>query len=372
VTSFFAASEFAQTPAPAQRWIVRGFVPDRTVTLLYGDGGTGKSLTAIQLAVAAETETKWLGHSVTGGPVIYLSAEDERDELHRRLVDVCAAHETKIEDLKQFHVWDLATADDPSLGRHDGAGGVKPTPRFDELRKLIGVHRPKLLVVDTLADVFLGEENVRSQSRGFISLLRRLAQEFDLAVLVLAHPSIQGMKTGTGTSGSTGWSNSVRSRLYLERVEGASDQRVLTVRKSNRAAAGQQIKLRWAHGAFWPIGAEAAAAKTVADNAAADEKFLALLRLLEMQGRDVSARPSRTYAPKIFAAHPEAAGFTASKFAVAMERLLANRSIRIETFGPPSKQRSRLRAVAMNGRAGDEAVPLTASGESSNAVPTRI
>jgi RecA-family ATPase len=60
-------------------------VPDRTVTLLYGDGGTGKSLLALQLAAATALGVKWIGLQPAHGPVLYLSAEDDLDELHRRL-----------------------------------------------------------------------------------------------------------------------------------------------------------------------------------------------------------------------------------------------------------------------------------------------
>ena len=40
--------------------------------------------------------------------------------------------------------------------------------------------------------------------------------------LLLAHPSLTGMSTGTGMSGSTGWNNAARSRMYFQ-VKKASD-----------------------------------------------------------------------------------------------------------------------------------------------------
>src|SRR5690606_40940583 len=64
-------------------------------------------------------------------------------------------------------------------------------------------------------DLFGGDEINRNQVRRFIGMLRALAIAFDTAVVLLSHPSVQGMQTGTGTSGSTAWNNSVRSRLYL-------------------------------------------------------------------------------------------------------------------------------------------------------------
>ena len=37
---------------PPREWLVDALVPMKTVTLFSGDGGTGKSLLALQLAVA--------------------------------------------------------------------------------------------------------------------------------------------------------------------------------------------------------------------------------------------------------------------------------------------------------------------------------
>lgn len=47
---FFIASDLDGKPVPSREWLVRDLVPSSTVTLLGGDGGTGKSLLALMLA----------------------------------------------------------------------------------------------------------------------------------------------------------------------------------------------------------------------------------------------------------------------------------------------------------------------------------
>ncbi|MCA3487246.1 MAG: AAA family ATPase, partial [Rhodobacter sp.] len=47
---FFPARDLADKPIPPRHWHVDDLVPGGTVTLLSGDGGTGKSLLAMQLA----------------------------------------------------------------------------------------------------------------------------------------------------------------------------------------------------------------------------------------------------------------------------------------------------------------------------------
>ena len=99
--------------------------------------------------------------------------------------------------------------------------------------------RPKLIGLDTSADIFAGNENDRAQVRQFIGLIRGMAIDANAAVILCAHPSLTGMTSGSGLSGGTAWHNSVRARAYLRAAtsqEGAGpgkDLRVLEFMKSN-------------------------------------------------------------------------------------------------------------------------------------------
>jgi hypothetical protein len=59
---FYAASELKGKVVPPRQWLVPDLVPHKTVTLFSGDGGTGKSLMALQLAVAVAAGTGWLSN----------------------------------------------------------------------------------------------------------------------------------------------------------------------------------------------------------------------------------------------------------------------------------------------------------------------
>src|SRR5258707_1247532 len=72
-------------PVPDRQWFVEGWIPHRTVTNLSGAGGSGKTEIILQLIAASSLGTQWFGHDVSAGPCLYYGAEDEADELHRRL-----------------------------------------------------------------------------------------------------------------------------------------------------------------------------------------------------------------------------------------------------------------------------------------------
>lgn len=329
----------------------------RQVTLLGGDGGTGKSLLSLELAVAGVTGTDWLTCEPRRGPALFVSAEDEQDELNRRLEDIVRDRGFSDRDLAWLELVSLveqaaagASGTALAVPANDPSGRLHPTPLWGALRAEVERLRPALVVLDTAADLF-PEEIKRSAVRGFIAMLRALAVEFDLAVVLLAHPSVSGMESGTGLSGSTSWSNSVRSRLYLDRVkvggsESDPDARVLRTMKANYGRTGGEIRLRWVDGRF-RLETGLTGSNGIGYDAETDAIFLRLLSQFDQQNRDVTSKTCSTYAPKLFAENPDRGGRNKKQFAAAMERLFNAGRIKVEESGPPSRRRSRLVEVGL-------------------------
>ena len=101
----------------------------------------------------------------------------------------------------------------------------------------------------------------------------------------------------------------------------------------------------------WQAGVFVAEATTIgldrrATGAKAERVFLKLLRTFAEQGRKVNDAGGPTYAPKLFATHPQAEGMTKPALKGAMEALLSRGTIRIAEDGPASKRRQFLEAVA--------------------------
>lgn len=347
---FFSAAMLQGKPVPERKQVVDGMVPSGTVTLLGGDGGTGKSLLALQLSAAVATGGPWLGRSVAAGPVVDISAEDDDEELHRRLFDVTRAEGLQFTDLDKMVIRSLAGKDALLATIPAPSAPLKKSKLFDEVSACMVLHKPVLLVLDTLADLFPGNENDRAQARQFIGMLRGLAIEHECAVVLLSHPSLSGMNSGSGTSGSTGWNNSVRSRLYLERVtqdgyEANPDARVLKTMKANYGRIGGEISMTWRDGVFVADAPETGLDR-MASGMKAERVFLKLLRLFAEQGRRVNANSGLSYAPSVFDKHPEGEGIKKSAFRSVMDVLLGKGTIAIGQDGPPSKRVSYLYEVA--------------------------
>lgn len=358
-SKFFSASALHGVPVPKRDWIVPGLIPCDTVTLLSGDGGSGKSLLLKQLCVSTALGRLWLNQLVKPGCALFITAEDEKDELHRRLWDICVSEQVELDALSNFHLRSLAGEDALLATLHDQRSSkLSPTKLFAEIEAYVAAGRPHLVVLDTLADIFPGNENDRGQARHFIGLLRGLALRQHCAVVVPSHPSLSGMNSGTGTSGVTAWGNSVRSRLYLRRVyagdkgepltEPDPDLRILETKKANYGRIGGEIRMWWQNGVFVPeMTLEEEQNKKEKPwlsrpTAQAEQVFLDLFKLFTGQGRRLNSQSGVNYAPAVFAKHPDAKAITNQGFRLAMEELLKTGKIKNVEFGPPSNPRTRL------------------------------
>jgi hypothetical protein len=261
-------SEWTEPPPP-QEWIVKDWIPRGVVTGLYGDGGIGKTLIAQQLLTCVGGGVPWLGLETIQGRGFGMFCEDSRDELARRQCAINAALGVSPEDMANVVEYVSRIGADNLLMTFDGQDTGTLTVTFEALSEALRRFRPDLVVLDTAADLFGGNENARPQVRQFIqAACGRIALEFNCGVVLCAHPSVAGMQSGMGTGGSTAWNNTMRSRMYLTKPERENDDdplpdpdaRILSRKKANYARAGEEVELIWKNGVLRPPGGQARAA----------------------------------------------------------------------------------------------------------------
>jgi RecA-family ATPase len=350
----YRAANFKGKPRVERKWLVPDLIPDENVTAVSGNGGDGKSLLLLQLAAAVVLGRNWLGMPVKQGPVVFVSAEDDDGELHNRLCDIAEAEGFDIGDLKDLYIVQR-TGKDAVMGLPDKTGVIKPTPLWATVKTLVDQVKAALIILDTRADIYGGDEIDRPQVRQFVGQLRGLAVERQCTVMMAEHPSQNGRNTGTGESGSTAWHNSVKSRLYLTRSEDEDEQdpdlRILKTKKANYAAGvGDERRIRWDKGRFvvaGPVG-EAGASKGEESASAYDEAFFTLLRKFTAEGTLVTSkgRKSDNYAPKLMLMRVRALktmpGATVAKFEAAMSRLFDGERLANKAHGSPSAKTHRI------------------------------
>lgn len=336
---------------PPRQWCVPDWVPDKVVTLLTGDGGTGKSLLAMQLATCCALGLPFMGIELGRRKVLYLAAEDDQEELHRRQADINASLGIEFAELDDQLVWRTISGEEALLVRADGKQGrtLKATATYENLKAFCIGNGIQLLIVDTVADTFGGLEIDRQQVTRYVRMLEGIARATDGAVIALAHPGVQGLATGSGISGSTAWRNAVRSQIYMRRptkeADGidpaeARDLRIVERLKGNFAPAGAQLRVAWWQGAFGSAD-QVASTGPALDAIATEVKVLAALRRAHAQGRKMTfAKNSSMFAPKVLKPYREVEGLRLIHIEAAIASMLERGELREAHVGRPSHEKT--------------------------------
>jgi len=240
------------TPTVPREWLEVNWYPMGEVTLVYGDGGHGKSLLHTQLAVSVAMGKEVLGWRPRKGKVLYVLAEDDYEkDFKPRLDRICAFYGMSRLDLRQdFITLPLNAVDNAAFCRFNRkTGATETTPAWRRVKELIVSHKPTLVVYDTMIDLFGGSAIVPEQFRAFVRLLKLEANEHDHAAALLAHSSKSGISDGSGTGGSLAGSNAARSRLYQTKNR---DTGIFTISsmKVNGGEDGSKVDFEWHKGVF--------------------------------------------------------------------------------------------------------------------------
>src|SRR5436190_2721054 len=165
--------------------------------------------------------------------------------------------------------------------------------------------------------------------------MQALAMVAEGSVTVLSHPSLSGINSGSGLSGSTAWHGAFRFRQYLKGVKAGdgeqpdNDLRELEFKKNQYGPIGESIVLRYQRGLFLPEAGVSDLDKA-AREARADAAFMELLKHFTGTGRNVSDKPNApTYAPTMFAKESAAKslGLRKTDIEAAMRRMFDGGSI---------------------------------------------
>jgi hypothetical protein len=239
--------------APLKRWLLVKILPQKGLALLSGQSGTYKTFLAFDLAVAVMSKESFAGHPMKRqGGVLFIAAESQ-DEVRPRLQGVARAKLVTAADRASDDRRLLDTARLPFVWSEqcprlaaDGDGA------FKELREIVRKAADGLLartgfplaliVIDTLmAAADFKDANDRAEAQKVMNALRRIANEFDVLVLVVDHFGKDESKGTAGASSKEAAADTVLAALGTKSLSGKVTNTRLALRKVRGAKQGEEI-----------------------------------------------------------------------------------------------------------------------------------
>lgn len=180
--------------APLKNFLVEGIFPMASVCLLGATGGVGKGMLLLDLALNVASPTSQncaFGPKVPEhGSVVIFFAEDDKDEIHRRLnsLDSTGIRHTLPND-HQIYLVPLPNAGGAFSIIENSNGELKESGFFQEIRQqLKKIKNLKLIGFDPLASFVRADINSDPAAGAFfMNILQEIATETKACVLVTHH-----------------------------------------------------------------------------------------------------------------------------------------------------------------------------------------
>lgn len=182
-----------------------------TVGSLVSPGGAGKSMFALILSHQIATGIDLLGLGETKkGKVVYLSGEDDEEELGYRLSGIAPqlSLASRSDCYDNLMLIDLTQ----EMKR------IENNEFRDELE--MAAHGARLIILDTLRVFHSADENSASEMTNIIGVMRSIAAKYQCSILFLHHSSKNMAVSGAGdmqqaSRGSSVLTDNIRWQSYL-------------------------------------------------------------------------------------------------------------------------------------------------------------
>lgn len=187
--------EAALIQAASETWVLDDLIPSNGIGFIYGPPGSYKSFIALDMALSVTTGRPWHGFECeTPGAVIYIAAEGSRG-LMERAVAWKRYHKS---ELGPFMLMTMPVMMDDVL----------MAQAFIECmeKAQAQIGQPiRMMVVDTMARSFSGDENSAQEIGAFIGSVERVAAAIgDCFVMVIGHTGKDKERGMRGSSAMDG------------------------------------------------------------------------------------------------------------------------------------------------------------------------
>jgi RecA-family ATPase len=169
-------------PAEYAKWLLEPYIRENVISLIAGHGESGKGIFTEQLSACLAAEIDFLGCKTRGGKVLYLSAEDDEEEMRARLNKIAKSlkiSEEKLVNLELRSTIDLQMA--PVLFDDKG----HPAELLIGLIEYCRENKPVLIVFDTFSA--FGPDGDVSSSNVVTKFMTSLAALLPTTILFTLH-----------------------------------------------------------------------------------------------------------------------------------------------------------------------------------------
>lgn len=172
-----------------QEWLVKGFFSKRSFGVIFGKSGSRKSFITIDMSCAIASGSAWQNRRTQAGAVVYVAAEGQIG-MSRRVKTWEIANERMVE-----HLYILSNSIMMSIpsARNDLINSIK---EIEDKNKV----KVELIVLDTLARNFDGDENSSDAMGKFIHGCDLVKEAVNVSILCVHHTGKDASKGGRGSS----------------------------------------------------------------------------------------------------------------------------------------------------------------------------
>jgi len=165
------------------KYVVNPYIPGASLVILAGDGGTGKTYIAFEIARAVATGERFAGLETTRGNVLIIDEETGMDALKKRFSRIEYYREPAPEDAIFYC----------SYAGFNFSGAEGPAA----LKRIVQEKNISLVIIDALVDVMTGDENSAQDVNPVMRGLREITAATGTAIMLIHHSNKSGGYRGS-------------------------------------------------------------------------------------------------------------------------------------------------------------------------------
>lgn len=199
---FTRATSYLGQPAPL-RWIIKGWIPDSGVSMVYGESGSGKTFITLDMACNIAAGLQWHGHKTKAGLVVYMAGEGNYG-LRQRVTAWCKAN--GVQNLDNLLISNKAIDIDSPAAAAQIINAVR------EITQDAAVA----IFIDTVNNHMSGDENSAKDTRNMLNACNIVARALSASVC-LNHHTGHAAESKQRARGSSAWKASLDASILVSK-----------------------------------------------------------------------------------------------------------------------------------------------------------